>query len=56
MTKKQLNPSINASIGQKMRLTKVGFSGILLHQFNPKSEDKLRQAESDIVFIRLKID
>ena len=39
---------------ENKRLTKVGFADISLHQFNPKSEDKLRQAESDIVFIRLK--
>ncbi len=39
---------------ENKRLTKVGFANISLHQFNPKSGDKLQQAEDDIVFIRLK--
>lgn len=39
---------------QNKRLTTVGFGNISSHQFEPKSADKLQQAENDIVFIRLK--
>jgi V8-like Glu-specific endopeptidase len=38
---------------QNKRLTTIDITSLSSHRFNPKSVDKLQQAENDIVFIRL---